>query len=62
MIVQQSQPTFPVPMEFRHTICLVTAASLFDEHDAAINLMRRLIAAYGAGLVSAVYHGYFSNI
>ena len=29
----------------------VTAASLFDGHDAAINIMRRLIQAHGAEVV-----------
>jgi methylmalonyl-CoA mutase len=29
----------------------VTAASLFDGHDAAINLMRRLIQAHGAEVI-----------
>ena len=34
--------TDPTPLRF------VTAASLFDGHDAAINIMRRLIQAQGA--------------
>ena len=35
----------PAPLRF------VTAASLFDGHDAAINIMRRLIQAQGAEVV-----------
>ncbi|AKD55672.1 methylmalonyl-CoA mutase family protein [Spirosoma radiotolerans] len=36
---------------FRHKIRIVTAASLFDGHDAAINLMRRLMQASGAEVI-----------
>ncbi|GAB4395432.1 MAG: methylmalonyl-CoA mutase family protein [Microscillaceae bacterium] len=35
----------------QHPIRVVTAASLFDGHDAAINLMRRLIQASGAEVI-----------
>jgi len=35
----------------RHHVRIVTAASLFDGHDAAINLMRRLIQACGAEVI-----------
>ncbi len=35
----------PAPLRF------VTAASLFDGHDAAINIMRRLIQAQGAEVI-----------
>ena len=35
----------------RHNVRLVTAASLFDGHDAAINLMRRLMQASGAEVI-----------
>src|SRR3954466_2875240 len=34
-----------------HPIRFVTAASLFDGHDAAINVMRRLLQAQGAEVV-----------
>ena len=34
-----------------HHIRLVTAASLFDGHDAAINIMRRLLQATGAEVI-----------
>ena len=36
---------------FNHKIRIVTAASLFDGHDAAINLMRRLMQASGAEII-----------
>ncbi len=35
----------------QHHVRIVTAASLFDGHDAAINLMRRLIQASGAEVI-----------
>jgi methylmalonyl-CoA mutase len=35
----------------RHKVRFVTAASLFDGHDAAINIMRRIIQASGAEVV-----------
>ena len=35
----------------RHKLRLVTAASLFDGHDAAINIMRRLLQAMGAEVI-----------
>lgn len=34
-----------------HSIRIVTAASLFDGHDAAINLMRRILQASGAEVI-----------
>ena len=40
-----TQPETATPLRF------VTAASLFDGHDAAINIMRRLIQAQGAEVV-----------
>ena len=35
----------------KHTIRVVTAASLFDGHDAAINIMRRILQASGAEVI-----------
>ena len=35
----------------KNKIRLVTAASLFDGHDAAINIMRRIIQATGAEVI-----------
>src|SRR5690606_17832790 len=34
-----------------HPVRLVTAASLFDGHDAAINVMRRILQAQGAEVI-----------
>jgi len=41
----ETQPSAASPLRF------VTAASLFDGHDAAINIMRRLIQAQGAEVI-----------
>ncbi len=35
----------------RHIVRFVTAASLFDGHDAAINIMRRILQAHGAEVI-----------
>src|SRR5258708_21065597 len=35
----------------QHKIRLVTAASLFDGHDASINIMRRILQASGAEVI-----------
>ena len=35
----------------RHKVRFVTAASLFDGHDAAINIMRRLLQSMGAEVI-----------
>ena len=34
-----------------HTVRIVTAASLFDGHDAAINIMRRIMQSQGAEII-----------
>ncbi len=39
------------PYKPRHHVRIVTAASLFDGHDAAINVMRRLMQASGAEVI-----------
>lgn len=44
-IHSNQQPTLETPLRF------VTAASLFDGHDAAINIMRRLIQAQGCEVI-----------
>ena len=41
----------PAPYQPNHKIRLVTAASLFDGHDAAINIMRRIIQSSGAEVI-----------
>ena len=40
-----------MPYQTKHKIRIVTAASLFDGHDAAINIMRRIIQATGAEVI-----------
>ncbi|MEO0897863.1 MAG: methylmalonyl-CoA mutase family protein [Bacteroidota bacterium] len=44
--MQQQTPYKPT-----HKVRIVTAASLFDGHDAAINIMRRIIQASGAEVI-----------
>ena len=44
--MEQIQPYIP-----KHKIRIVTAASLFDGHDAAINIMRRIIQATGVEVI-----------
>ncbi len=39
------------PYQPTHKVRLVTAASLFDGHDAAINIMRRIMQANGAEII-----------
>ncbi|MDA0718831.1 MAG: cobalamin-dependent protein, partial [Bacteroidetes bacterium] len=41
----------PEPYRPKHKIRIVTAASLFDGHDAAINIMRRIIQATGVEVI-----------
>ncbi len=40
-----------VPYQPKHHIRIVTAASLFDGHDAAINIMRRIMQRSGAEII-----------
>ncbi len=48
-----SRPSSQVPDLHRpvHPVRLVTAASLFDGHDAAINVMRRILQSQGAEVI-----------
>jgi isobutyryl-CoA mutase len=39
------------PYKVRHKVRFVTAASLFDGHDASINIMRRILQASGAEVI-----------
>ncbi|MEL7339509.1 MAG: cobalamin-dependent protein, partial [Bacteroidota bacterium] len=39
------------PYQPQNKIRIVTAASLFDGHDAAINIMRRILQASGAEII-----------
>ncbi|ADB38277.1 methylmalonyl-CoA mutase family protein [Spirosoma linguale] len=48
---QKPEPVQEKPRAFTHKIRIVTSASLFDGHDAAINLMRRLMQASGAEVI-----------
>ncbi len=41
----------PTPYKPQHPLRIVTAASLFDGHDAAINIMRRIIQSTGAEVI-----------
>ena len=45
--VQKTTHTY----RLRHNVRLVTAASLFDGHDASINIMRRILQASGAEVI-----------
>ncbi|WP_235486958.1 hypothetical protein, partial [Frankia sp. AvcI1] len=45
---QQDTAGLHVPV---HPVRIVTAAALFDGHDAAINIMRRLLQAQGAEVI-----------
>ncbi len=46
-----SQPGAPIQPDTDYRIRFVTAASLFDGHDAAINIIRRLLQASGAAVI-----------
>ncbi len=48
-----SRPSTPVstPYAAQHKIRVVTAAALFDGHDAAINVMRRILQSSGAEVI-----------
>ena len=39
------------PYQTQNKVRIVTAASLFDGHDAAINIMRRILQASGAEVI-----------
>ncbi|WP_031427390.1 methylmalonyl-CoA mutase family protein [Flavimarina sp. Hel_I_48] len=41
----------PKPYKPKHKVRIVTAASLFDGHDAAINIMRRIIQSTGVEVI-----------
>ena len=38
-------------MELKNSVRIVTAASLFDGHDASINIMRRILQDMGAEVI-----------
>jgi methylmalonyl-CoA mutase len=48
---QECAPISQQAYQAKHKIRMVTAASLFDGHDAAINIMRRIIQASGCEVI-----------
>ncbi len=50
-LVQTTTMQEPQPYHPKNKIRIVTAASLFDGHDAAINVMRRILQASGAEVI-----------
>ena len=44
-------PALATPPRLKHRVRFITAASLFDGHDAAINIMRRILQASGAEVI-----------
>ncbi len=56
-------PVAPLePYRPRHHVRVVTAASLFDGHDAAINIMRRILQASGAEVIHLGHNRSVSEI
>jgi len=51
MGTQSQTTTQPAVYQPKHKVRIVTAAALFDGHDAAINVMRRIIQASGAEVI-----------
>lgn len=49
--VSMAGHTAPEPYKPKNKVRIVTAASLFDGHDAAINIMRRIIQATGCEVI-----------
>ncbi len=47
----RTQPAEPEIYQAKNKIRIVTAASLFDGHDAAINVMRRILQSSGAEII-----------
>lgn len=46
-----AHPPSPAPYKPQHQVRIVTAASLFDGHDAAINIMRRIMQRSGCEVI-----------
>lgn len=55
--MQKQEPHKP-----QHTIRIVTAASLFDGHDAAINVMRRIIQSTGVEVIHLGHNRSVSDV
>ncbi len=51
MAIPATQPQAADRYEPTHKVRFVTAAALFDGHDAAINIMRRILQAHGAEVI-----------
>ena len=56
------RPNAASPYKPRHHVRIVSAASLFDGHDAAINVMRRLMQASGAEVIHLGHNRSVSEI
>ncbi len=50
-VTAHQPPNTSAGYQARHKIRVVTAAALFDGHDAAINVMRRILQAHGAEVI-----------
>src|SRR6266513_3087331 len=50
-------PVTPALHRSVHPVRFVTAASLFDGHDAAINIMRRILQSQGAEVIHLGHNG-----
>jgi methylmalonyl-CoA mutase len=57
-----NRPTTITPYKLKHHVRIVTAASLFDGHDAAINVMRRIMQAAGAEVIHLGHNRSVSEI
>ena len=62
MPTQTARSTDIAPARPRHHVRIVTAASLFDGHDAAINIMRRIIQATGCEVIHLGHNRSVDNI
>ena len=54
--VRKATPSEPEVYVPRHPVRIVTAAALFDGHDAAINVMRRIMQATGAEVIHLAHN------
>ncbi len=57
-----ARPAAVAPYKPRHHVRIVTSASLFDGHDAAINVMRRIMQASGAEVIHLGHNRSVSEI
>ena len=54
--LNETAETSSAPPSKRHWLRFVTAASLFDGHDAAINIMRRILQSSGAEVIHLAHN------